>query len=150
MFFSPFFCLPYSAIWIHKRVQEVPEYGSRFPSTGPSSRVRILTKITEIFKKLNFFFKSLIFFYKTVDGQFAMSPGSYDPNLGSEILILGWDIRSRSWPNIDGTYGSKTFICKYMLCKSGKEPSEKSKVLPSIKRLVRHLSFLIIFENKSA
>ena len=69
------------------------------------TRVRILTKINKIFKKLNFFFKSLIFFYKTVDGQFAMSPGSYDPNLGSEILILGGDIRSRSWPNIGDSYG---------------------------------------------
>ena len=34
-----------------------------------------------------------------------MSHGSYDLNLGSEILILGGDIRSRSWPNIGGTYG---------------------------------------------
>ena len=42
--FFPFFCLLYSAIWIHKRVQEVPEYGSRFPSTGPSSRVRVQYK----------------------------------------------------------------------------------------------------------
>ena len=37
--------------------------------------------------------------------QFAMSHGSYDLNLGSEILILVGDIRSRSWPNIGGTYG---------------------------------------------
>ena len=37
--------------------------------------------------------------------QFAMSHGSYDFNLGSEILILVGDIRSRSWPNIGGTYG---------------------------------------------
>jgi hypothetical protein len=35
-----------------------------------------------------------------------MSHGSYDLNLGSEILILGRDIRSRSWPNIGGTYGN--------------------------------------------
>ena len=33
--------------------------------------------------------------------QFAMSHGSYDSNLGSEILILVGDIMSRSWPNID-------------------------------------------------
>ena len=39
------------------------------------------------------------------DGQFARSHGSYNPNLGSEIVILGGDIRSRSWPNIGGTYG---------------------------------------------
>ena len=41
----------------------------------------------------------------TVAGQFVISHGSYDLNLGSEILILGRDIKSRSWPNIDGTYG---------------------------------------------
>ena len=43
--------------------------------------------------------------YKTDAGQFAMSHGSYDSNLGSEILILGGDIRSRSWPNIGDSYG---------------------------------------------
>jgi hypothetical protein len=30
-------------------------------------------------------------------------------NLGSKRLILARDIRLRSWPNIDGTYG-KQFI----------------------------------------
>ena len=30
---------------------------------------------------------------------------SYDSNLGSKILILAGDIRSRSWPTISGTYG---------------------------------------------
>ena len=44
--------------------------------------------------------------YKTDAGQFAMSHGSYDSNLGSEILILGRDIRSRSWPNIGDSYGT--------------------------------------------
>ena len=34
-----------------------------------------------------------------------MSHVSYDSNLGSEILILAGDIRSRSWLNIGGTYG---------------------------------------------
>ena len=34
-----------------------------------------------------------------------MSHGSYGSNLASEILILAGDIRSRSWPNIGGTYG---------------------------------------------
>ena len=34
-----------------------------------------------------------------------MSHGSYDLNLGSEILILGGDIMSRSWPNIGDSYG---------------------------------------------
>jgi hypothetical protein len=38
--------------------------------------------------------------------QFAISHRSYDFNLGSEILILVGDIRSRSWPNIGGTYGT--------------------------------------------
>jgi hypothetical protein len=42
--------------------------------------------------------------------QFAISHGSYDLNLGSEILVLVGDIRSRSWPNIGGTYGKKTFF----------------------------------------
>ena len=32
--------------------------------------------------------------------------GSYDSNLGSEILSLGGDISSRSWLNIDDSYGS--------------------------------------------
>jgi hypothetical protein len=41
--------------------------------------------------------------------QFAMSHGSYNSNLGSEILILVGDIRSRSWPNIGGTYGINKF-----------------------------------------
>ena len=44
--------------------------------------------------------------YKTDAGQFAMSHGSYHSNLGSEILILAGDIRSRSWPIIGGTYGA--------------------------------------------
>ena len=35
-----------------------------------------------------------------------MSHGSYDLNMGSEILIRS-RIRSRSWPNIDGTYGTQ-------------------------------------------
>ena len=39
-----------------------------------------------------------------IGGQFAMSHGSYDLNLGSEILILGGDIRSRSWLNIGDLY----------------------------------------------
>ena len=38
-----------------------------------------------------------------------MSHRSYDLNLGSEILILGGDIRSRTWPNIGGTYGTVQF-----------------------------------------
>ena len=73
-----------------------------------------MAKITKIFK-MSKKLKSLIFIYKTVAGQFAMSHGSYDLNLGSEILILGGDIRSRSWPNIGGTYGMlpsvRTFGC---------------------------------------
>ena len=39
-----------------------------------------------------------------------MSPGSYNLNLGSEILILVGDIRSRSWPNIGGTYGTHRYF----------------------------------------
>ena len=47
---------------------------------------------------------------KTDAGQFVMSHGSYDLNLGSEILILGGDIRSRSWPNIGDSYGINQII----------------------------------------
>ena len=55
--------------------------------------------------------------------QFAMSNGSYDSNLGSEILILAGDIRSRNWPNISGSYNmlnsdSKKFE-PYINCLSG-------------------------------
>ena len=46
----------------------------------------------------------LLCLYYLIAGQFAMSHGSYDSNLGSEILILGGDIRSRSWPNIGDSY----------------------------------------------
>ena len=41
--------------------------------------------------------------------QFAMSHGSYDLNLGSEILVLVGDIMSRIWPNIGGTHGNILF-----------------------------------------
>ena len=43
---------------------------------------------------------SRVWINKTNAGQFAMSHGSYDSNLGSKILILAGDIRSRSWHNI--------------------------------------------------
>ena len=68
-------------------------------------RVRILAKITKKFK-MSKKIKSLIFFYKTVVGQFAMS---HDLNVGSEILILGRDIRSRSCLNIGDSYGATLF-----------------------------------------
>ena len=35
-----------------------------------------------------------------------MSHGSYNLNLGLEILILAGDIRSRSWLNIGDSYGT--------------------------------------------
>ena len=41
--------------------------------------------------------------------QFAMSHGSYNSNLGPEILILVGDIRSRSWPHIGDSYSTSTF-----------------------------------------
>ena len=37
----------------------------------------------------------------------AMSHGSYELNLGPKKLVLARDMRLRSWPNIDGTYGKK-------------------------------------------
>ena len=39
-----------------------------------------------------------------------MSHGLYDLNLGSEILILGGDIRSRKWSNIGDSYGTTSFL----------------------------------------
>jgi hypothetical protein len=42
-----------------------------------------------------------------------MSHGSYDLDLGSEILILGRDIRSRSWPNIGDSYGNAETLRKF-------------------------------------
>jgi hypothetical protein len=80
---------------------------------GSPSRTRLCTQISEYgTKKLTPFlvfcnkkFLTLICLYYIITGQFAMSHGSYDLNLGSEILILCGDIRSRSWPNIGGTYG---------------------------------------------
>ena len=42
--------------------------------------------------------------YYILTGQFVMSHGSYDSNLGSETLILGGDIRSRTWLNISDSY----------------------------------------------
>ena len=50
-----------------------------------------------------------------------MSNGSYDLNLGSEMLILVGDIRSRSWPNIGGTYGKAKILRK--------KPLEKTNLL---------------------
>jgi hypothetical protein len=52
----------------------------------------------------------LIFFNKINAGQFAMSHGSYDLNLGSKRFILVGDIRSRSWPNIGDSYGNLNHI----------------------------------------
>ena len=46
-------------------------------------------------------------------GHFAMSHGSHDLNLGSDILILCGDIRLRTRPNIGGTYGSEKFLMKF-------------------------------------
>ena len=50
--------------------------------------------------------KNFLCLYYIIAGQFLRSHGSYNQNLGSEIVILGGDIRSRSWPNIGGTYGT--------------------------------------------
>ena len=92
-------------------------------STSRGSRVRVQVpeygfwekkaKITNIFKMSKNTFQSLIFIYKAVAGQFAMSHGSYDLDLGSEILILGRDIRSRTCPNIGGTYSISVLVPVY-------------------------------------
>ena len=63
-----------------------------------------------------------------------MSNGLYDLSLGSEILILAGDIRSRSWLNIGGTYSIfkgtnelalifslieyQFFHCHFLICKN--------------------------------
>ena len=39
-----------------------------------------------------------------------MSHGSYYLNLGSKRLILVRDIRPRSWPNIDDSYGMRNYF----------------------------------------
>jgi hypothetical protein len=55
----------------------------------------------------------LVFYHSR---QFAMCHGSYNSNLGSEIMILVGDFRSRSWPNIGGTYGTQTKIMQNKNC----------------------------------
>ena len=45
-----------------------------------------------------------------------MSHGSYDLNLGSEILVLVGDIRSRICPNTGGTYGIFNVIFTLFTC----------------------------------
>ena len=53
MIFPYFFQNPYSGTWVHKRVRvkfKVPEYGSRFPSTGLSSQVRVNYKQLQYIK----------------------------------------------------------------------------------------------------
>ena len=57
-------------------------YVLKFPSTDFGENY-------QKFQNVNFFLKSLIFIYKTLASEFAMSHGSYDLNLCSEILILG-------------------------------------------------------------
>ena len=103
------FCLPYSHV--HTRVT-VKFKGSKFPCTGSGSQVRDFEYGFWGKKGKNhqyFYFKkkcySLIFICKTNAGHFAMSHGSYDLNLSSEILILAGDIMARSWLNLGGTYG---------------------------------------------
>ena len=49
--------------------------------------------------------KNLLFKSVLAHCEFAMSHGSLDLSLGSEILILSRDIRSTSWPNIVDSYG---------------------------------------------
>ena len=48
-----------------------------------------------------------------------MSHGSYDLNLGLKILILAGDIRLRSWSNIGGTYGTRSWSMVIELLKHG-------------------------------
>ena len=75
-------------------------------------RVRVI----DLVRKKTLFFRrnvekeyfSLFLVPYLVECYFDMSHGSYDSNLGLKEFILVRDIRSRSWPNIDGTYGMYT------------------------------------------
>ena len=71
------------SIWVHKRVRVPIPYSFMYSNF----QAWILAKINKNLKM------------STVAGQFAISHGSYDLNLGSEILILGRDIRSRIYQN---------------------------------------------------
>ena len=79
-------------------------YVLKFPGTGDQENNPILGFFAIKMSKPWFDFYCIRRYI--IAGQFAMSHGSYNLNLGSEILILGGDIRLRSWPNIGGTYGN--------------------------------------------
>jgi hypothetical protein len=67
-----------------------------------------------------------------------MSNGSYDLNLGSEILILGGDIRSRSWPNIGDSYGNSK------LCLLSSALSSASMLVSELASGIRLLEFNLV------
>ena len=71
------------SIWVNKWVRFPIPYSFMYSNF----QAWILAKINKNLKM------------STVAGQFAISHGSYDLNLGSEILILGRDIRSRIYQN---------------------------------------------------
>ena len=52
--------------------------------------------------------------YYIIAGQFAMSHGSYDSNLGSEILILGRDINitETNDKSIEGPWFNDLFLTR--------------------------------------
>ena len=100
--------LPYRT----RKFEYINEYWTR---TRNWTRTRLCTQVSEYGsqKKLPTFQKkclkryfSLFVVPNSVVCYFAMSHGSYDSNLDSKRLILVIVIRSRSWPNIDGTYGT--------------------------------------------
>ena len=97
--------IPYSEIWAHKRVLDPYSELDPYLFMYSGFRVRVIEKVTTFQKKCLKRYFSLFVVPNSVVCYFAMSHGSYDSNLDSKRLILAIVIRSRSWPNIDGTYG---------------------------------------------
>ena len=99
---------PYSGTWTHTW-EPGPVLGN-LPYLFIYSEILVwvidLAKKIPTFQKkcLKKYFSSFLVPY-LVESYFDMSHGSYDSNLGSKRLILARDIKSRSWPNIGGTYG---------------------------------------------
>ena len=86
---------------------------------------------------------------------FTMSHGSYELNLGPKRLILARDVRLRSWPNIDGTYGTLLIISsksKILDLTDGKSSNENARLtaypwarsVPSTNIAISALNILMI------
>ena len=81
-----FFYVLYLGSLLHKRIRvkvKVPEYGSRFPSMGQGSRVRILDKIRENHK--NFRSLKIILIFGILQKKIKM--GNLPCRIGHRIPI---------------------------------------------------------------